>query len=164
MRLDDFAVSPPAPHSLCRWERVEQRLKDLESHVREAEYRIRMDLIRRDGAWRERITAAMSLVCRMLAAVLPDAVPRGHREDPTSPLAEELPVPELKPRAITLEEYHADAPEKVELLKGYLISPADDPEARRRLLRLLLVNVGLVEAVALAPEERWREALRRVYS
>src|SRR5438067_8203990 len=128
MRLDDFAVSPPAPHSLGRWERVEQRLKDLESHVRDAEYRIRMDLIRRDGAWRERITAAMSLVCRMLAAVLPDAVPRGHREDPTSPLAEELPVPELKPRAITLEEYHADAPEKVELLKGYLISPADDPQ------------------------------------
>src|SRR5207244_13238684 len=90
MRLDDFAVSPPAPHSLCRWERVEQRLKDLESHVREAEYRIRMDLIRRDGAWRERITAAMSLVCRMLAAVLHDAVPSRRSECCTVPYSESI--------------------------------------------------------------------------
>jgi len=49
------------------------------------------------------------------------------------------------------------------LLGGYLFDAADHPDARRRLLRLLLVNVGLLEAVRLVPEERWREALRRVY-
>ena len=75
----------------------------------------------------------------------------------------ELPIPDLEPRPITLEEYHAHAPEKFELLRGYLFSPADDPDARRRLLGLLLVNLGLLEAVTLAPEERWREALQRVY-
>jgi hypothetical protein len=48
-------------------------------------------------------------------------------------------------------------------LEGYLFRPGDDPDARRRLLSLLLVNVGLLEAVTLAPEERWREALQRVY-
>jgi len=31
------------------------------------------------------------------------------------------------------------------------------------LLRLLLLNVGLLEVVKLVPEERWREALARVY-
>jgi len=31
------------------------------------------------------------------------------------------------------------------------------------LLRLLLVNTGLLEAVKLVPEERWREALELVY-
>ena len=34
---------------------------------------------------------------------------------------------------------------------------------RRRLLALLLVNVGLLEAVKLAPEARWREALDRAH-
>jgi len=31
-----------------------------------------MDLLQRDSAWRERTTAAMSLLCRMLAAVVPE--------------------------------------------------------------------------------------------
>jgi hypothetical protein len=37
------------------------------------------------------------------------------------------------------------------------------PELRLKLLRLLLANVGLLEAVKLAPEQRWREALDRTY-
>jgi len=74
-----------------------------------------------------------------------------------------LPVPELDARPITLEEYRDLTPEKLELFGGYLIVPAEDPEERRRLLALLLTNVGLLEAVTLAPEERWRDALRRVY-
>ena len=75
----------------------------------------------------------------------------------------DLPMPELEPRPISLEEYQALTPEKLELLRGYLIAPADEPEERRRLLALLLVNVGLVEAVKLAPPARWREALDRAY-
>ena len=59
--------------------------------------------------------------------------------------------------------YHEYTPEKFELLGGYLFLPAEYPEPRVKLLRLLLVNVGLVEAVPLAPVERWREALKHVY-
>lgn len=73
------------------------------------------------------------------------------------------PVPDFDPRPITMDEYYAYAPEKFELLKGYLFLPAEYPDPRRKLLRLLLVNMGLLEAVSLVPEDRWREALRRVY-
>ena len=74
----------------------------------------------------------------------------------------ELPAPNLTPRLITLDEYHAHAPEKVELIEGFVFTP---PEygAGRECLRLLLVNLGLLEAVRLAPEASWREALRQVY-
>ena len=75
----------------------------------------------------------------------------------------ELPIPNLEARPITAEQYHAHTPEKFELWGGYLFHAAADPDARRRLLGLLLVNVGLLEAVRLVSEERWREALERVY-
>ena len=91
------------------------------------------------------------------------ACPSRQHENPVSKRPGELPAPSLDPRTITLEEYQAHTPEKFELLGGYLFSPADDLDARRRLLNLLLVNVGLLEAVRLASEERWREALERVY-
>ena len=74
-----------------------------------------------------------------------------------------LPPPDLEPRPITMDQYHAYAPEKFELLDGYLFLPGQYPELRRELLRLLLINVGLQEAVKLAPEARWREALEQVY-
>ncbi len=74
-----------------------------------------------------------------------------------------LPLPDLEPRPIEMEDYHAHTPEKFELWEGYLFEPAEYPEARRGLLGLLLVNVGLLEAVKLVPEERWREALDRAY-
>ena len=74
-----------------------------------------------------------------------------------------LPHPGLDPRPITLDEYRTFTPEKLELLSGYLIAPPNWPEERRRLLALLLTNMGLVEAVKLAPEARWRQALERAY-
>jgi hypothetical protein len=80
-----------------------------------------------------------------------------------SEAGEGLPIAGLEPRRITLDEYHAYTPEKFELWEGYLFEPGDYQDARRSLLRLLLVNVGLLEAVRLVPEERWREALERVY-
>ena len=49
-----------------------QRLMALESQLHDTEYRLRMDLLQRDSAWRDRTTAAMSLLCRMLAAVVPE--------------------------------------------------------------------------------------------
>jgi len=76
---------------------------------------------------------------------------------------EHLPIPELEARAIDVEEFRAFTPEKFELLEGYLFDTRQHAESRQRLLRLLLVNVGLLDAVRLAPEGRWREALERVY-
>ena len=76
---------------------------------------------------------------------------------------DQLPIPELESRAIDVEEFRANTPEKFELLDGYLFDTRQHAESRRRLLRLLLVNVGLLDAVRLAPERRWREALQRVY-
>ena len=81
-----------------------------------------------------------------------------HAED-----AAERPLPELEPRPLTLEQYHALTPEKLELWEGYLIDGPDYPDQRRNLLVLLLLNEGLLQAVRLAPPERWRAALRQVY-
>ncbi len=81
-----------------------------------------------------------------------------------SEAAGELPRADLEPRPITLDEYHAYTPEKFEVWEGYLFEGPEYPEMRRRLLALLLANVGLLEAVTLAPEAKWREALQRAYS
>lgn len=74
-----------------------------------------------------------------------------------------FPVADLEPHRITTDEYHMCTVEHLELLDGYLCDGPPPSQRRRELLQLLLVNVGLLEAVRLAPEERWREALRRVY-
>lgn len=73
------------------------------------------------------------------------------------------PVPDLEPRSISMDEYYAFTPEKLELLDGYLIGGPDDHDERRDLLLLLLVNEGLHAAVRLAPAQLWQEALRNVY-
>lgn len=75
----------------------------------------------------------------------------------------DLPVPDLEPRKITIDEYYEHTPEKLELLEGYLCDFPGPSERRLGLLALLLVNVGLTEAVKLAPEEKWREALERAF-
>ncbi len=76
---------------------------------------------------------------------------------------ENLPVPDLDPRPITLEQYLALTPEKLELVSGFLIDGPEWPEPRDQLLALLLVNCGLVEVVKRAPRARWLEALDRAY-
>ncbi len=77
--------------------------------------------------------------------------------------AVERPVPGLEPRRITMAEYEAFTPEKLELWEGYLIDPPGYPDQRRDLLLLLLVNQGLLDAVRLAPADQWHAALRQVY-
>lgn len=71
-----------------------------------------------------------------------------------------LPAPAMEPLRVNVDQYHAYAPEKFELLDGYLFYGLED---RLKLLKLLFVNVGLGEVVKLLPEERWRDALERVY-
>lgn len=70
----------------------------------------------------------------------------------------DLPIPDLDGRPSKYEEYYAHTPEKIELIRGQLIDWDDSLEQRRPFLALLLTNVGLVEAVRLAPEASWREA------
>ena len=77
---------------------------------------------------------------------------------------EPRPIPDLEPQPVTYDQYAALTPEKLELVEGYLIDGPDYHEERRDLLLLLLTNEGLLQAVRLAPAERWREALRRIYS
>lgn len=76
----------------------------------------------------------------------------------------DLPEVGLEPAPVTYEDYVAFIPEKLELVQGHLIEAPDSTEQRRKLLALLLKNLGLVEAVRLVPEEKWREALRLAYS
>ena len=78
-------------------------------------------------------------------------------QEPSRPLAA------LTPQPITMDQYEAFIPEKLELWEGYLIRGADDHAARRDLLLLLLTNEGLEATVRLAPADRWRAALQRVY-
>ncbi len=75
----------------------------------------------------------------------------------------DLPVPRWWPDPITLEQYQAFTPEKLELVEGYLLGGPESPTARLELLALLLTNCGLEEAVGLASPEDWREALDRSY-
>lgn len=75
----------------------------------------------------------------------------------------ELPEPGLEAQPITFAQYQALTPEKLELFSGYLIAPPDSADERRWLLALLLINVGLIEAVRIAPEGRWREAVDRAH-
>ena len=73
------------------------------------------------------------------------------------------PIPDLEPRRITSDQYLGLTPEKLELSQGYLIHGPQHPDERLDLLSLLLTNEGLLATVRLAPEDQWREALRRVY-
>ena len=74
-----------------------------------------------------------------------------------------LPEPGLEPSRLTHDEFVTFTPEHFELIQGHLFDQPRTMEWRRKLLALLLKDVGLVEAVRLAPEERWREALGRAY-
>jgi hypothetical protein len=140
---------------------VEDRLISLEYQLRLTEDRIRTDLRERDRAWLEHARKGMMLLARMIVEAT-----SSPRDRPREPLVERsgvLLIPDLDARAINVEEYSAHTPEKFELLGGYLFDSVENPETRHRLLSLLLVNVGLLEAVSLAPQDRWREALNKVY-
>ena len=73
----------------------------------------------------------------------------------------ERPDPRWWPEPITVEQFRAYAPPKLELVDGYLLGGPEDDEARRKLLTLLLTNCGLETAVQLAHADHWREAMDR---
>ncbi|QGP91526.1 hypothetical protein MGLY_08610 [Neomoorella glycerini] len=71
-------------------------------------------------------------------------------------------APELHPQAINWETYKEAVPEKIELIGGFLCGGPADHDAREKLLRALLINVGLERAIKLAPKEKWEAALREM--
>ena len=72
-------------------------------------------------------------------------------------------IPGLHPRPLNVDEYRALAPEKIELLDGWVFGTPDYPEERVKAIRTVLINIGLLEVVRHAPAELWREALDRAY-
>ena len=70
------------------------------------------------------------------------------------------PLPAPDPAPIDVELYTRFTPSKLELVEGYLIDGPDHPEARLKLLALLLRNVGLRATLRLAPREVWQQAMR----
>lgn len=71
------------------------------------------------------------------------------------------PEPRPWPEPITPEEYATFAPEKLELVDGYLLDGPEEPERRIQLLALLLRNCGLEAAMFLSHKDDWREAVDR---
>ncbi len=134
-------------------------LTSLRHELRQVEARIREDNLERNLAWLDLARKAMLVISRMIL----ETIPSRQRGASAKGVPETLPVPDLEPRTIDVAEFHANTPEKFELIGGYLFDVAEHPDSRRRLLALLLVNVGLLEAARLAPQERWLEALARVH-
>jgi hypothetical protein len=58
-------------------------------------------------------------------------------------------------KTITTEEFEQGAGGKIELVGGYVRIGGGAKAARVKLLRLLMVNVGLVETLKLVPLETW---------
>jgi hypothetical protein len=74
-----------------------------------------------------------------------------------------IPQAFVTPTPLTLEQYTALIPEKLEIVEGYLIDGPGDSEARQKLLAALLVNCGLDQAVELVDPFFWYDALDRMY-
>jgi hypothetical protein len=64
--------------------------------------------------------------------------------------------PELKPQLINAEIFDDYTPEKLELYDGVFLG---DIEESKKLLLLLLYNIGLEETVKLASKELWEQAI-----
>ena len=73
------------------------------------------------------------------------------------------PEPRRWPEPITIEQYRAFMPDKLELVDGYLIDGPDRPERRLALLALLLTNCGLEDAMFLTHKDDVRDAVDRVF-
>jgi hypothetical protein len=148
------------PVDLSHVSDVERRLLDIHFEVRMSELRIREVIAERDRFWRKVVVDGVPILCNLLAQLAP-AAPRSRvREEGMNGPGGTLPDPGLAPQPVDVDQYRAYAPEKFELLNGYLFYGSED---RLKLLRLLFVNVGLREVVRLLPEDRWREALDAVY-
>ena len=69
-----------------------------------------------------------------------------------TPVHEERLRPGMWGRRLTVDEYHAHAPEKLELIHGDVVQA-------EKLLLLVLTNLGLHRAALLVGPDEWRKAL-----
>lgn len=76
-----------------------------------------------------------------------------------------VPLPEPRPweRPITLEEYEAFVPDRIDLVEGYLVDGPDAPERRLALLALLVANCGLEAAISAAHRDDLRNAVEATH-
>ena len=75
----------------------------------------------------------------------------------------QLPEPDVMPAEITFEQYQKFTPEKLELVSGYLIDGPVNHQERINLLALLMTNEGLARVLLLAPEDKWRAAMKQIF-
>ena len=75
----------------------------------------------------------------------------------------QLPEPDLMPAPIADEQYQKFTPQKFELVGGYLFDGPVSHQERVNLLALLMTNEGLARVLLLAPEAKWRAAMKQIF-
>ncbi len=65
-------------------------------------------------------------------------------------------IPALKPQLVDVDIFCEYTPEKLELFDGIVLG---DIQESKKLLLLLLYNIGLQETIKLAPKELWEQAI-----
>lgn len=75
----------------------------------------------------------------------------------------QLPEPNVMPAPITDTQYHQFVPQKTELVGGYLFDGPINHQERINMLALLMTNEGLTRVLLLAPEDKWRAAMRQLF-
>ncbi len=75
----------------------------------------------------------------------------------------EMPEPAVAPTPVSDEQFQQYTPPKFELVAGYLFDGPIQHQARINLLALLMTNEGLARVLLLAPEEKWRAAMKQIF-
>ena len=75
----------------------------------------------------------------------------------------QLPEPDAMPAPITDAQFQQFAPQRTELVGGYLFDGPVNHQERINLLALLMTNEGLARVLLLAPEEKWRKAMQQIF-
>ncbi len=75
-----------------------------------------------------------------------------------------MPQPELESKKITLEQYHAYSPEKIELIDGLYGFCYYKEEIIKGFYLAMLTNMGLKKAIRYLPLSSWLEAIQTIAS
>lgn len=75
----------------------------------------------------------------------------------------QLPEPNVTPAPISDEQFAQFTPKKIELVGGYLFDGPINHKERIDLLALLMTNEGLMRVLLLAPEAKWRAAMKQLF-
>jgi hypothetical protein len=78
-------------------------------------------------------------------------------------MSAQLPEPDVNPAPVSEEQFSQFAPKKFELVGGYLFDGPVRHQDRINLLALLMTNEGLTRVLLLAPEAKWRAAMKQLF-